>query len=1023
MNPAVLSIKNRLICSIVILGSLFGGWMAYQNMPRLEDPSFLIREAQVITQYPGATPIEVANEVSDKLVTAIQTMPELKEVKSISTPGLSTLKLTFKYEAAPNKAALARIFATMRTKIKDAEIQLPPGVTTPMVFDDVGDVYGIYFVITSEGFTSREMRDYAKSLRTQMLAIKGVGKVQIKGDEPEAIYIEISQEHIAEAGVSVDQVFDQLSKNNSVVSAGSVLLDEQSLTVQLSPTEESVEVLKNTVVSVGQQGRVVRLRDIATVTRGYQDPKQFVMRYNGLPAIGLGISVVAGENIVAVEKVIATRMAELESERPIGLELATFYNQGTIVDASVKDFATNVVLALAIVLVTLGIFMGVSTAILIGGVLVLTIAATLTVMNFVGIPMHRISLGALIIALGMLVDNAIVVTDGILVGVKAGHKKIEIAGNIVAKTWLPLLGGTLVGIIAFAPIGLSPGNMSEYAGSLFWVILISLSFSWVFAMTIAPMFADLLFRENTADKTGLSGSKPDGAFKRGYKSFIRFVLRVRYLIIAAAFGAFALAVVGFSYVEPGFFPASTTPQIVVNYWLPEGTSIDRTNADLKVIETHLKTLDGVNAVHTLVGGGTIRYMLTYAPESPNSSYGQILLKLEDYKQIAGLLPVIQDYIDGNFPNGRAKVWRFALGPGGGSKIEARFEGPDPVILRKLANQAKAVMSEDPNTISIKDDWRQSVRVVQPIVNDTRARRLGITREEISSAINVNYSGRNVGLFREGVNLIPIVQRAVKSERQGIQAIGSIQVASRVTGKSIPLRQLVDGFQTVWRDGIIIRINRVWSITAQSDPDANILSGDLFNRLRPKIEAIELPPGYSLIWKGEYGDSQEANGDLVSAIPMGFAAMVLVIVLLFNAIRQPVIILLTLPLAIIGVVVGLLVMKTPLEFIAIVGVLSLSGLLIKNAIVLVDQMDHEIRDGKPRFDAVVDSAASRVRPVLMGSITTVLGVLPLYGDAFFRSLAVVLSFGLSFATVLTLVIIPALYAVFFRIKSTERAATP
>ncbi|PCH98559.1 MAG: multidrug transporter AcrB [Rhodobacteraceae bacterium] len=1016
MNIAILSIKNRLICTIVILICLFGGWKAYETMPRLEDPDFTIRIAQVITQYPGATPLEVANEVTDKIETAIQQMPEVKEIRSTSTAGLSIIQVEIKFAFSPDKKSLAGIWTKLRNKVSEAGAQMPPNAGQPLVNSDFGDVYGIYYALTGDGFSPREMSDYAKLVKTELLTIQGVGKVAINDVLSEAIYIELSQEQIAESGASINQIFDQLTKQNSVTPSGSVTLGNQRLIVQLPPTQETVAALENTVISVGSSGRVIRLRDIATVTRGYQDPPQLIMRYNGRPALGIGVSVITTENVVRIGKLISKRLAELENSRPLGLEIESFYNQGEIVETSVQDFAINVLIALVIVLVVLTLFMGLKASLVIGGVLVLTIAATLAVMQMTGIPMHRISLGALIIALGMLVDNAIVVTDGILIGVKQGQRKIDVAADIVRRTWLPLIGGTIVGIIAFAPIGLAPGATAEFTGALFWVILISLSFSWIFAITAAPLFADILFKEPSGT---IEAAKPDGIFIKAYKNLIRGVIKTRYLVVALMVGLFAVSVVGFSYVKPGFFPASTTPQIVVDYALPEGTSLDQTNADMRIIEDKLRTLDGVTTVNTLVGGGTLRYMLVYSPESSTSSYGQFLLKVEDYAMIDGMIPDIQSYIDANFPDAQAKVWRFQLGPGGGSKIAVRFTGADPVVLRDLARQAKAIMAKDPDTISIKDNWRQPVRIIEPVLNETRARRLGITREDVSSALNINFSGRTVGIFREQDSLIPIIQRAPASERLGVDAIGTIQVPSQISGKTVPLSQLVDGFKTVWRDGKLLRVNRVWAITAKADPGPHILSSDLFTRLRPQIEAIPLPTGYKLKWEGEFGDSAEANGDLASTIPMGLAAMVLVVLMLFNAIRQPLLIFLTLPLAIIGVVFGLLVMGTPMEFMAIIGVLSLSGLMLKNAIVLVDQMDLEIRNGKPRFDAIVDSAASRVRPVMLGAITTILGVTPLLSDAFFRSLAVVLIYGLSFATVLTLVVIPALYAIFFRVKTSER----
>ncbi len=1017
MSIAEFSIKNRLIAAIVIIGCLFGGWTAYENMPRFEDPEFTIRTAQVFTRYPGATPEEVANEVSEVLESAYQQMQEVEEVRSVSTDGQSLISVDIKFEFSPSKDELQQIYTKLRNRTRDAALQLPPGAAEPYVNDDFADVYGLYYVLTSDGFSPREMNDYAKGLRRELLTVDGVGKVAIQGVRNEAIYVEFSQEQIAAAGVSVDQIFGQLSKHSSVVPAGEASLDGRRLTIQLPPTTETITALENTIVSVGNDGRVLRLRDMASVTRGYEEPATQLMRYNGRPALAIGVAAVSGENIVRVGGLVNAKLAELESERPIGLELETFYDQAGIVDFAVKDFAVNVAIALAIVLVTLGIFMGIGPAVVIGGVLVLTITATLTVMYLWGVPMHRISLGALIIALGMLVDNAIVVTEGVSNGVKAGRRKIEIATEVVYRTKWPLLGGTIVGIIAFAPIGFAPGATAEFTGDLFWVIFISLSFSWFFAITAVPLFADLLFKETEGEVE----AKPEGKIMRLYKAFMVQVLRAKYLVLAGAVGAFVLAVMGFSYVAPGFFPASTSPQIVVDYRLPEGSDIARTDADIQVIENYVAGLESVQDVNALVGAGTLRYMLVYSPESSSSAYGQLLIKVSDYDAIDGLIPEIQTWLDANMPDSQAKVWRFQLGPGGGSLIEAEFHGPDPKVLHELSAQATAIMAVNPDTISVKTDWFNPVPVIEPVINEVRARRLGITREDIANAMNVSFSGRNMGVFRDGDTLIPIVQRAPERERKGVDSIGTIQIASQVTGATVPLDQLVDGYRTIWRDARLIRVNRVPVITAQADPIAGVRAGDLFETLRPQIEAIELPAGYSMKWSGEYGDSAEANEDLASTIPIGLAAMVLTVVLLFNAVRQPALIFLTLPLSIIGVVIGLLVMGVPMEFMAILGVLSLSGLLIKNAIVLVDQMDLEIREGMPRFDAVVDSAASRVRPVMMGSLTTVLGVFPLLGDAFFKSMAVVLIFGLSFATLLTLIVVPVLYVVFFRIKTDERAA--
>jgi multidrug efflux pump subunit AcrB len=493
---------------------------------------------------------------------------------------------------------------------------------------------------------------------------------------------------------------------------------------------------------------------------------------------------------------------------------------------------------------------------------------------------------------------------------------------------------------------------------------------------------------------------------------------MRPVVVSVVVAIFLVSVWGFQFVKSGFFPVSTTPQLVVDYWLPQGTNISKTQDDIQVIEEFVSELDGVNAVQTSIGGGGIRYMLVYPPESANSSYAQLLVRVDDYKLIDKLIPQIQSFVDERYANAQAKVWRFVLGPGGGSKIEATFQGPDPRILHSLADQARLVMVNDGGALSIKDDWRQPVSVIEPIYSESKARRAGVSREDLANALLTTYSGKNVGVYREGDDLLPIISRAPENERMKVEDMRNIQVLSSATGVTVPIGQVTDGFRTVWRDGQVKRADRVWTIKAQSDPYPGELASELLARIRPAIEAIELPDGYTLEWDGEYGDSKKSNEDLASTLPLGLTAMVLTVFILFGTVRQPVVIWLVVPLALIGVVVGLLVTGIPLEFMAILGLLALSGLLIKNAIVLVDQIDVEIKNGLPRFDAVIDAAASRVRPVMMGALTTVLGVIPLFFDAFFQSLAVVLVFGLSFATILTLVIIPVLYAMFFRIGPEE-----
>ncbi|MGX4675806.1 efflux RND transporter permease subunit [SAR92 clade bacterium H246] len=1016
MNIAEFTIKNTVLSVIVILLTLVGGWQAYQNMARFEDPEFTIRQALVVTSYPGASPHEVALEITDPLEKAIQQMAEVDTIESVSTTGKSEITVEIKYDASPTKADLQLIWTKLRNKVSDAALALPPGAGTPYVADDFGDVFGLLYFITGDGYSPTELKRYAKSLQGSLLQVDGVARVTLEGLQKEAIFVEISRQDASALGLSVSNIYNILSQQNAVVASGDVKIGDQRIVIDPSGSIDSVEAIQNLLVSANAGGKVIFLKDIARVWRGYQEPAEKLYRFNGKPAIAVGVSGVLGGNIVKIGQAVDKKIAGSEGLRPLGIELHEFYHQGNIVDVSVQTFVINVIAALIIVIVTLLIFMGLKSAVVIGAILLMTIFATLATMQIVDIPMHRISLGALIIALGMMVDNAIVVTEGILVGVQNGIKKLDIANRIVKRAIWPLLGGTLVGIVAFAPIGFAPGSTAEYTGHLFWVILISLMYSWVFAVTLTPLFCFWLFKE--ANDSSIANEKPEGGFIKNYKHLLRFALHKRIIVVGSIVGIFMVSVWGFQFVKSGFFPASTTPLFVVDYWLPQGTDIRKTEQDIEQLETFVAGLEGVNAVQTSIGAGAPRFMLVYAPESANSAYGQLLVRTDDYQMIAGLMPTIQQYIESTFPQAQGKVWRFVLGPGGGSKIEAEFTGPDPKVLHALANQAKAIMVADGGALSIKDNWRQTVAVIEPIYAKSAGQRAGVSREDLALALQTNFSGRSVGAYRENDELIPIISRAPEHERLDVDNIHNIQVISSVTGRAVPIGQVTDGFRTIWRDGLVRREDRFWQIKAQSDPYPNELPADLFARVRPQIEAIELPEGYELEWGGEYGDSKESNENLASTIPLGLLAMVLIVFVLFGSVRQPVVIWLVVPLALIGVVVGLLATGTPMEFMAILGLLSLSGLLIKNAIVLVDQTDLEISEGKARFDAVVDAAASRVRPVMMGALTTVLGVIPLFFDAFFKSMSVVLVFGLSFATLLTLVIIPVLYAMFFNIKTTE-----
>ena len=1012
------ALKNRLSLVITICLIFFAGWHAHQNIARFEDPEFVIRSAKIFTQYPGGSPVEVALEISEPLETALQQLQELETISSKSSAGLSEITVQVKFEFTKSKAELEVFWAKLRNKIRDAAPSLPREALTPVIKDDFGDIYGMLYFVSGEDYSPAELRRYAKQLQKELLQVKNVAKVQLQGEQDEAIFVEISAENRAVLGVNLQKLYDILAQQNSVVEAGSVVIGDQRLVIDPSGAIDSVEAIKNLLVSTAADGKVIYLKDIANIYRDYQTPAKKIIHYQGQPAIALGVATVAGENVVVVGKAVDDKLAETLSRRPLGMEVSEYYHQGKTVESSIEHFIINVVTALFIVLLSLLVFMGRSAALIVALVLALTVSATFASMELAGMPIHRVSLGAMILALGMMVDNAVVVVEAIFVGLVEGgggkQSRMNIVSGVIKETRWPLLVATMVGVIAFAPIGFAPGRTAEYAGDLFTVVMIALLFSWLFAMTVTPLACHVFFRNQLV----LRKAPEKSVILSVYKPLVYWVLSHRWWVIILVSLLFCLSVFGFQSVNKGFFPQSTTPQMVVDYWLPEGAKIERTEQDMLKIEAYVRGLDGVSAVQTLVGGGGIRYMLTYRPESRNSAYGQLLVRVDDYRVIDGLLAEVRSYIETQFPEGQAKTWRFVLGPVGGAMIEAEFSGPDATVLRRLANEAKAAMFADGGALSIRDDWRQPVGVIEPIYSEIRGRRAGVSRKDLADALLNYYSGQVVGEYREGDDLIAILSRMPESKTASVSDIKNIQVLSAVSGKMVPIAQVTDGFRTTWRDGNIRSKNRVFTIKVQADSHPDELTSVLLQRIAPPIEAIVLPDGYDFRWGGEAEVSEQANNELMQTLPMALLAMVLVVVFLFGKLRQPLIVWLVVPLGVIGVVFGLLVTGISLEYIGMIGFISLSGLLIQNAIILVDRIDLEIASGKARLDAIVDSTVSRFRPVVLGSFTTAFGVIPLFFDAFFQSLAVVIFFGLSFATLLTLLVVPALYAIFMRVADTE-----
>jgi len=1016
MNIGEYSVKNPVVSWLLVIVFIAGGYTGFNAMGKLEDPNFTIKDVKIITHYPGATAEQVHKEVTYHIEEALQLMPQLKWIKmSISRPGMSDISITFKDQY--NAKDFPDIYDEVRRKIADMQHLLPPGAQPPIIVDSFADVYGVYLALSGDGYTYRDLKDAADFLKKELVLVDGVRKIVIGGVQPEVVYLDISRQKLGELGLSLEQIGQILASQNVVTDAGKVTVGDEYLRIQPTGEFNSVKLIGDVLISADDK-TLIYLKDIATIQRKYREVPEQLIYYQGQPALTLGISMQSGENVVAVGENIARRIKEIQSLVPVGMELDVIYNQPAEVKNSVSGFIKNLLLAIVIVIVVLLLFMGVTAGLIIGAILLITVAGTVMLMEMFGIELQRISLGALVIALGMLVDNAIVIAEGMMIRIQSGMKAVTAAKEVVGKNSIALLGGTIIGILAFSAIGLSTDSTGEFSRSLFYVILISLLLSWVTAVSTTPLLCALFIKPKKNAANDASEAYSGFVFML-YRSILKQAIRLRWLTVSVIISLFALAVFGFGFVRGGFFPDSNTPMFFVEVWEIEGTDIEKTRTDTLKISQYINTLEGVTKTTELIGGGDQRFSLVYEPKERSPAYAQIIVQTESRSQIPELWDKIDDFMK-NMPNIEPIIKPLRIGPGRDSKIEARISGPDATELRRLSEQAKEIYRNNPGTKEIRDDWRQPVKMVKPIFNEQVGRQLGINYEDISNALKYAFVGSQVGLYRDDIRLLPIYIRAPDNERENISNIKDIQVWSPVLQTAVPIAQVIERFETVWENTVIRGRDRRTTIIPSCNPTKGTDSTELFKRLRPQIEAIELPPGYSLVWGGEYEDSTNAGNSLSKALPGGFLMMILTTILLFGKIRQPTIIWLTVPLAIIGITAGLLSMNGAFDFMGLLGALSLIGLLIKNAIVLIEEIDQTIESGKESFVAILDSAVSRMRPVMMAAATTILGMLPLLSDVFFVNMSIIIMSGLAFATVLTLVFVPVLYAIFFKINYIKEA---
>lgn len=1003
MSIARFSIEKPLITWLIILGSLFGGLWGFTSLGRLEDPAFTIKQVVISTQYPGATAEQVAIEVSEPLESALQKMGEVDKITSMNQPGISLITVevfsTFGGEELPP------IWTKLRNRVSDAARFLPAGVSEPYINDSFGDVFGIYYAVTAEGFSDAEKHQLATFLRRELLTVDGVADVEVKGLPDEAIFIEPDMALAVNQGVPPTSIISALANANSVVDAGSVRgADGVRTIIQAPDGSDSVESIAS--LTIGSGGEVINLFDLARVHRDRQDTPDLMVRFNGKDAFTLGVAGLSTENIVEVGRRADARLAELDSNIPHGVTLEPIYQQHVVVDEASSAFLLNLAMSVAIVVLVLVIFMGWRAAVVVGVTLLLTVVGTLFYMALFSIEMERISLGALIIAMGMLVDNAIVVAEGMQISMRRGQNSHRAADDAAAKTQIPLLGATVIGIMAFAGIGLSPDATGEFLFSLFAVIGISLLLSWVLALTVTPLLGHYLFKQGK----GGEDDAYSGWMFRIYASTLRLALRLRWLMIVGLAVVTVVCFAGFGQVKQAFFPDSNTPMFFVHYKLPQGTDIHTTSDHLRQMEAWLAERGEVKSVASFVGQGASRFMLTYEAEKANPSYGHLIIQTETLDQIPPLREELNRFGRANFPTGEFRTKRLVFGPGGGAPIQLRLSGQDPDTLRLLSSEMQQVMQgASGNLIDMRTDWREQELVLKPVYATQRAQTAGISREDVAQTLQLATDGTVSGVYREGDRQIPIITRLPSDS--GLELIDLV-VFSSTTGEVLPIEQMIDGMQYEVQNTLVHRRNRELTLTIEADIPPGLTAAEVQAEIQSVVESVSLPVGYRMEWGGEYESSRMAQAALGAQIPVSVLIMVLISILLFNALRQPLIIWLLVPMSVNGVVIALLATDMPFTFTALLGLLSLSGMLIKNGIVLVEEIDLVREEGLALREAIITASTSRLRPVMLAAITTILGMAPLLTDAFFVSMAITIMGGLAFASILTLVAAPVLYDLLF-----------
>jgi multidrug efflux pump len=1007
----------------LIVALLIGGILSYGSLGQDEDPPFTFRAMVVRAIWPGATALQMADQVTDKLEKKLQETPYIDKIRSYSKPGETLIILQLRESTPPKETSAA--WYQVRKKIGDIRSTLPAGVLGPFFNDEFGDTYGSIFALSGDGFNYAEVKDYADFVRQQFLKVPSVAKVELFGVQDEKINIEFSHKKFAQLGIPFEAIVAQLNAQNSVESTGVLVTPTDNLQVRVTGAMRSVKDLED--MELRASGTTFRLGDFATVKREYKDPPQDKMRFNGTEVIGLGISMEKGGDIIQMGRNLEKTVGDIKAKLPVGIELLRVSDQPKAVSSSVNEFLRTLAEAVLIVLAVSFLALGLHTkpfridvwpGLVVALTIPLVLAVTFLFMRVLSIDLHKISLGALIIALGLLVDDAIIAVEMMVRKMEEGLSRFDAATFAYTSTAMPMLTGTLITAAGFLPIGLAKSAAGEYTFSMFSVNALALLISWVVAVLFTPYIGYVLLKVKPAANADGHHELFDGPFYKRFRSLVNWCVEWRKTTVLLTLAVFALGVFGFRFIEQQFFPDSSRPELMVELWMPEGTSFAATEAQAKKFETFIRKQEGVESVTSYVGNGSPRFYLPLDQIFPQTNVSQIVVLPKDLKARTDLRLKIIDAFKYDFPEVRGRVKLLPNGPPVPYPVQFRVTGFDVPKVRAIADQVKEIMRANSNTVGVNDNWNESVKVLRLDLDQDKLRALGISSQTVMRAASTILTGTTIGQYRDNNKLIDIVMRQPVEERSTITALNEANI-QMPTGRTIPLSQVARA-HFVWEPGVVWREGREWAITVQSDVADGIQGPTVSSQISPMLDKLraELPAGYKIELAGAAADSGKAQASIAANVPLVIFIIFTLLMLQLHSFSRSLLVFLTGPLGVAGAAMALLLLQRPFGFVAQLGVIALFGMIIRNSVILIDQIESDIAEGAEPWNAIVEAAVRRFRPIILTAAAAVLAMIPLSRSVFWGPMAVAIMGGLVIATALTLLFLPALYAAWFRVKKPE-----